>query len=126
MAPFLCNTIFNEKSFDPLELIILAWEAAIEFDDRNRGTAGFKNASAMDHVIAFTNWAFTIHLGNLKEARLTMDTNNNKIQACSDFRHVKCILSPLGAMGTLGATGQSGHLEQDIFKSLGKGLKQMG
>ncbi len=43
-----------------------------------------------------------------------------------DFRHAKCILPPLGAMGIQGATGQPGHLEHEVFKSLGKGLKRMG
>jgi hypothetical protein len=29
-------------------------------------------------------------------------------------------------MGNQGATGQPGHLDHEVFKSLGKGLKQMG
>jgi hypothetical protein len=55
MAPFLCAAIFNEKTSDPLKLIILAQEAAMEFDVRHQGAAGFANVSALDHVAAFTN-----------------------------------------------------------------------
>jgi hypothetical protein len=32
MALFLCTTIFNKKTSDPLKLIILAQELAMEFD----------------------------------------------------------------------------------------------
>jgi hypothetical protein len=63
MAPFLCNTIFNKKTSDPLKLIVLAWTVAIEFNACHQGAAGFANASALDHVAAFTNWALAIHLG---------------------------------------------------------------
>jgi hypothetical protein len=41
MAPFLCDAIFNEKSSNPLELIIIAWEATIEFDAHHHGAASF-------------------------------------------------------------------------------------
>jgi hypothetical protein len=74
----------------------------------------------MDHAIAFTNWALAICLGKLTEARFTIDPDNNKLQAFLDFRHAKCILLPLGAMGNQGATCQPGHLEHKVFKSLGK------
>jgi hypothetical protein len=126
MAPFLCTAIFNEKTSDPLELIILAQEAAMEFNACHQGMAGFVNASALDHVAAFTNWALAIHLGQLKEARFTMDPNNDKLQVSSDFSHAKCILPPLGTIGDPGATGTSGHLEHEVFKSLGEGLTRMG
>ena len=82
--------------------------------------------SALDHVAAFTNWALAIQLGQLKEARFTMDPKNEELQAFSDSRHAKCILPPLGTMGAPAATGTSGHLEHKVFKSLGEGLKQMG
>jgi hypothetical protein len=81
--------------------------------------------SALDHVAAFTNWALAIHLGQLKEARFTMDPNNGKLQAFSNFRHAKCILPPLGTIGYPGATSTQGHLQHEVFKSLGEGLKQM-
>jgi hypothetical protein len=55
MAPFLCNALFDKRSTNPLELIILAREAATKFDARHRNVAGFANASATDHVQAFTN-----------------------------------------------------------------------
>jgi hypothetical protein len=126
MAPFLCNTIFNKKTSDPLELIILAQEAAIKLNAHHLGAAGSANASASDHDAAFTNWALEIHLGQLKEARFTMDPNNNKLQVFSDFRHAKYILPPLGTMGAPGATSISGYLEHKVFKSLGEGLKRIG
>ncbi len=71
----------------------------MEFDARHQGAAGFTNASALDHVVAFTNWALAIHLGQLKEARFTMDPDNDELQVFSDFRHAKCILPPLGTIG---------------------------
>jgi hypothetical protein len=126
MAPFLCDAIFNKKSSDPLKLIVFAQEAAIKFDSCHQGEAGFTNASATDHAIAFTNWALATRLGKLTEASFTINPDNNELQAFLDFRHAKSILLPLGAMGNQGATGQPGHLEHKVFKSLGKGLKQMG
>ncbi len=72
------------------------------------------------------NWALAIHLGKLKEARFTMDPDKDELQVFSDFRHAKCILPPLGTIGDPGATGTSGHLEHEVFKSLGEGLKSMG
>jgi hypothetical protein len=98
----------------------------MEFDARHQGVAGFANTSALDHVAAFTNWPLAIHLGQLKEARFTMDPNNNKLQVFSDFRHAKCILPPVGTIGDPGATGTSGHLEHKVFKSFGEGLMRIG
>jgi hypothetical protein len=126
MDPFLCDAIFNKKTSDALKLIILAREAAIKFDAHHQGAAGFANASALDHVAAFTNWALAIHLGQLKEARFTTDPDNVKLQVFPDCRHAKCILPQLGTIGAPGATGTSGHLEHKVFKSLGEGLKRMG
>ncbi len=125
MASFLCNAIFNEKTSNPLKLIILAREVAIKFNARHQGMAGFAIVSALDHVAAFTNWALAIRLGQLKEARFKMDPNNNELQVFSDLRHAKRILPPLGTMGAPGSTGTSGHLEHKVFKSLGEGLKRM-
>jgi hypothetical protein len=67
----------------------------------------------------------------LKEARFNINQDNNKLQKFSKARHVKCILLPLGETGTTpfsiaGTVGQPGHLEHEVFKSLGKGLKRMG
>jgi hypothetical protein len=84
MAPFLCNAIFNQKPSNPLELTIIAWEVAIEFDTHHRGAVGFANASTTVHANAFANWALTIHLGKLKEARFTIDPKNDELQ---DFHH---------------------------------------
>jgi hypothetical protein len=129
-ALFLCNAIFNEKSSNPLELIIIARKAAIEFDAHHCGAAGFANVSATVHANAFANRALSIHLGKLKEARFTINPDNNELQNFSLSKHAKCILPPLGAAGHIthgdvGAIGQSGHLDHEVFKSLGKGLKQM-
>ncbi len=130
MAPFFCNVIFNEKSSNPLELIIIAWKAAIKFDAHHRGAVGFANASATVHANAFANLAIAIHLEKLKEARFTIDPNNDELQNFSSLRHAECILPPLGATGyithgAVGAIGQSRHLDHKVFKSLGKGLKWM-
>ncbi len=88
--------------------------------------AGFADASMMEHVNAFTNWALGIHLGKLVKAIVTIDTDNNELQNFSAERHAKCILPPLEATGTLGGAetvGQHGFLETKVFKSLGEGLK---
>jgi hypothetical protein len=131
IAPFLCNAIFNKKSSDPVELIILAQDAATEFDARHRGVEGFKTTSAKEHVTTFTNWALAIHLGKLKEARFNIDPDNNELQNFLTARHAKCILLALGETGTTPfsiarTVGQPGHLEHEVIKSLGEGLKQMG
>jgi hypothetical protein len=81
MAPFLCNAIFGERSTDPLELIIIAREAATEFDARHWDVAGFEGVLAADHVKAFTNWAIALNLGRLREARVTPDPDNCVLQA---------------------------------------------
>ena len=36
MAPFLSDALFDERSAYPLELIILARKAAVDFDNRHR------------------------------------------------------------------------------------------
>jgi hypothetical protein len=130
MVFFLCEAFFNEKSSNPLELIIIAQDVAIEFDAHHCVAAGFANASVTVHANAFVNWAFAIHLGKLKEARFTIDPDNNELQNFAATRHAKCILPPLGATGyithgAVGAMGQSGQLDHKVFKSLGKGLKWM-
>jgi hypothetical protein len=129
MAPFLCDAIFNVKSLNPLELIIIAQEAAIEFDAHHCGMAGFANTSATVHANAFANWSLLIRLGKLKEARFTINPDNNELQGFSSLRHANCILPPLGATGLIthgavGAVGQSRHLDHEVFKSLSKGLKR--
>jgi hypothetical protein len=131
MAPFLCDTIFTEKPSNLLELIILAREVATEFDACHRGVEGFERTSAKKHVIAFTNWALAIHLGKLKEARVNINPNNNELQSFLAARHNECILPPLGELGTnpfgiAGTTSQPRNPNHEVFKSLGKGLKQMG
>jgi hypothetical protein len=79
MAPFLCSDIFEERSSNSLKLIVLAWEAAIEFDICHRGMAGFANVSVTDHTNIFVNWALAIHLGQLDKARYTVYPDNNKL-----------------------------------------------
>jgi hypothetical protein len=63
MAPFLCGTIFAERSTNPLKLIIAAREAATFFDASCRGVPNFANLSAKEHALAFSTWAFAIHMG---------------------------------------------------------------
>ncbi len=126
MAPFLCNALFNERSTNPLELIILAREAATEFDARHRNVAGFANASATDHVQAFTNWALAIHLGRLREARVSLDPDNCELQAWAITRNESSILPVIATAGEAGGPatpGQESHFDNETFKILGEGLK---
>ncbi len=122
MAPFLCNAIFGERSTNPLELIIVAREAATEFDARHRDVAGFKGILAADHVKAFTNWALALNLGRLREARVTPDPDNCALQAWADTRNKSCILPAITTVG--GAIGQGVNIK--TFRILGEGLKRMG
>ncbi len=83
----------------------------------------------MEHVNAFIYWALAIHLGKLVKAIVTINPDNNELQNFSAARHAECILPPLRATGTLGGAGTVGQhafLETKVFKSLGKGLKQIG
>jgi hypothetical protein len=129
MAPFLCNALFDERSTNPLELIILAREAATKFDACHKDVAGFADVSAADRVKAFTNWALAIHLGRLREARVSLDPDNCKLQAWAITRNESCILSATGASGGVrgpAAPSREGHFDNETFKILGKGLKRMG
>jgi hypothetical protein len=65
----------------------------MEFDARHQGAAGFANASALDHVAAFTYWALAIHLGKLKEARFAMNpttTTSSKSSQISGMPNASC------------------------------------
>jgi hypothetical protein len=123
IAPFLYNAIFQERSSDPLKLIVLAWEAAMKFDICHRGMTGFANMSATDHTNTFAIWVLTIHLGQLDKARYTIDPGNNGLQNLLATRHTKCILPPLRAAGNISLHTLLGD---NLFKSLGKGLMWMG
>jgi hypothetical protein len=122
MAPFLCDAIFRERSTNPLELIIVAREAATKFDARHRDVAEFEGVLAADHVKAFTNWAIALNLGRLREARVTPDPDNCALQAWAHTRNKSCILSAITTVG--GTIGQGVNIE--TFRILGKGLKRMG
>jgi hypothetical protein len=122
MAPFLCDAIFGERSTDPLELIIIAREAATKFDARHRDVARFEGVLAADHVKAFTNWAIALNLGRLREARVIPDSDNCALQAWSDTRNESCILPAITTVG--GTIGQGVNIE--TFRILGEGLKRMG
>ncbi len=129
MAPFLCNGLFDERPTNPLELIILAREAATEFDARHKDVARFTDVSAADHVKAFTNWALGIHLGRLREARVSLDQDNCELQAWAITRNESCISSATGALGGVrgpAAPSREGHFNNETFKILGEGLKRMG
>ncbi len=95
MSPFLCDTIFAKKSTNPLNLIILAKEAAIFFDTSQQGIAHFNNVSARDRTTAFSIWAFTIHLGQLSKVHHAKVPNNATMQTFCDNCHRACIHSPL-------------------------------
>ena len=122
MAPFLSNALFDERSVYPLELIILAREAAVNFDNRHRGVAGFGNTSATDHTSAFANWAFALHLGKLNEVRYTIDPDDDELRTFAESRHQNCILAPLGRTSNAPTLGNN----NDVLKNLSEGLKRMG
>ena len=122
MAPFLSDALLDEKSAYPLELIILAREAAVDFDNRHRGVAGFGNTSAIDHANAFANWAFALHLGKLNEVRYTIDPDDNELRTFAESRHQNCILAPLGSTSGAPTPGNN----NDVLKNLSEGLKRMG
>jgi hypothetical protein len=119
MAPFLSDALFDEKSAYPLELIILACEAAVDFDNRHQGVAGFGNASAIDHAKAFANWAFALHLGKLNEVRYTIDPDNDELRTFAKARHQNCILAPLGSTSNAPTPGNN----NDVLNNLSERLK---
>ncbi len=122
MAPFLCDTIFGERSTDPLQLIIVAREAATEFDARHMDVVGFEGILAKDHVKAFTNWALATQLGKLTEARVSSNPDNFELQGWANTRNRACILPAIETEGS--AIGQGVNI--NTFKILGEGLKRMG
>ncbi len=131
MAPFFVGRHIQQEFLWSARTHHLAQDVATEFDARHRGAEGSKTTSAKEHVTAFTNWALAIHLGKLKEARFNINPDNDELQNFSTARHVECILPPPGEIGTTPfsiarTVGQPGHLEHEVFKSLGEGLKQMG
>jgi hypothetical protein len=122
MAPFLSDALFNKRSVYPLELIILAHKAAIDFDNRHRGAAGFGNTLAINHASAFANWAFALHLGKLNKVRYAIDPDDNKLRTFAESRHQNCILAPLESASNVPTLGDN----NDVLKNLSKGLKRMG
>ena len=119
MVPFLSDALFDEKSAYPLELIILASKAAVDFNNRNRFVAGFGNTSAIDHTNAFANWAFALHPGKLNEVCYTIDPDDDKLRTFAESRHQNCILAPLGRTSNAPTLGNN----NDVLKNLCKGLK---
>jgi hypothetical protein len=125
--PYLRDALFNERTTDPLELIILACEAATDFQNHHQSVVGFQNMSAHNHVDAFTNWAFTIKLGLLGKVRYTINPDNEELQDFAARRHENCIL-PQVRGGTSSGTGSATSSDDTtaVFKTLSKGLKRMG
>ena len=122
MAPFLCDAIFGERSTNPLQLIIVAREAATEFDARHRDMVGFEDILAADHIKAFINWALATHLGRLTEARVSPNPDNLELQGWANTRNRDCILPAINTEGS--AMGRGANM--DTFRILGEGLKRMG
>ncbi len=122
MAPFLSDALFDERSVYPLELIILAREAAANFDNRHQGAAGFGNTLAINHASAFANWAFALHLGKLNEVRYAIDPDDNELRTFAKSRHQNCILAPLEIASNVPTLGNNNN----VLKNLSKGLKRMG
>ncbi len=126
-APFLHVALFNKGATDPLELIILACEAATDFQNCHQGVVGFRNMLASKHADAFTNWAFTIKLGLLGKVRYLIDPDNKELQDFAVKHHKNCILPPVGretSNGMSNATSSGGTME--VFRTLSEGLKCMG
>ncbi len=126
-APFLRDAQLNERTADPLELIILAREAATNFQNRHQGVVGFQNTSAHKHVDAFINWAFAIKVSLLGKVRYTINPNNEERQDFAARRHENCILPQVGggtSSGTSSATSSDDTTA--VFRTLSKGLKCMG
>ncbi len=122
MAPFLSDALFDKRSVYPLELIILAREAAVDFDNCHQGAAGFGNTSAINHASAFANWAFALHLRKLNKVRYAIDPDDNKLRTFAESRHQNCILAPLESATNVPTLRNN----NDVLKNLSKGLKQMG
>ena len=118
----MSDALLDEKSAYPPELIILAREAAVDFDNRHRGVAGFGNTSAIDHANAFANWAFALHLGKLNEVRYTVDPDDDELQTFAESRHQNCILAPLGRS----SNSPTLRNNNDVLINLSEGLKRMG
>jgi hypothetical protein len=123
VAPFLCDAIFAKKSTNPLDLILLAKDAATFFDTSHQGVAQFTNVSAMDHATAFSIWAFTIHLGQLSEVCHTVMPDATEMQSFYNECHRTCIHSSL--LHASAYTTDPGE-NSEVFKHLSKGLKRMG
>ena len=119
MAPFLSKALFDERSVCPLELIILVCKADVDFDNRHQGAAGLGNTSAINHAIAFANWAFALRMGKLNEVRYTIDPNDDELQTFAKSRHQNCILAPLGRT----SNAPTLVTNNDVLKNLSEGLK---
>jgi hypothetical protein len=83
----LANALFDKRSVHLLELIILARDTTIRFNNCHRGMAGFGNIPAIDHASTFTKWAFALHLRTLNEVRYTVDPNSDELQTYTKSRH---------------------------------------
>ncbi len=123
VAPFLYDAIFADKSTNPLDIILLAKEGATFFYTSHQGIAQFNNVSAMDHAMAFSIWAYAIHLGQLSKVCHMLTPDNTEMQSFCDECHRTCIHSPL-LHAPANTTDPGKNLE--VFKHLSKGLKRMG
>jgi hypothetical protein len=112
----------KSQSTRPLELIILAHKAAIDFKNRHRGAAGFGNVLVIDHASAFANWAFALHRGKLNKVRYTIEPDDDELRTFAKSRHKNCILAPLGRTSNAPTLGNN----DDVLENQSKGLKRMG
>jgi hypothetical protein len=126
-AQFLCDALFDGGETNPLKLIILACEAATNFENRHQGVVGFGNVLASKHVEAFTNWAFAIKLGQLGKVRYLIDPDNKELREFAARRHETCFLPPIGG-GTSNGISIATHPGNttEVFTTLSKRLKRMG
>ena len=121
--PFIVKLIFDGVPNDPLELILAAKAAAIDFNNTHSSVVGFENVDATILARRFSLWAFAVNKGHIKEASFDIDPDNKEILKHHDGRHAKCIMPSLATASSAPAS-LSNHLS--IFEQLGAGLNRMG
>jgi hypothetical protein len=121
--PFIVKQIFGGVPNDPLELILAAKAAAIDFNNTHSSTVGFENVDATIQAKRFALWAFALYKGHIEETSFDIDPDNEEIQKHQDDRHAKYIMPSLAAAASAPAS-LGDHL--GIFAQLGAGLNRMG
>ena len=121
--PFIVKLHFDGIPNNPLELILAAKAAAINFNNTHSSVVGFENVDATIQAKHLALWAFEVYKGHIKETSFDIDLDNNKIVKHHNERHTKCIIPPLATASSTPAS-LGNHLS--IFEQLGAGLNCMG